>query len=204
MSALGVSPTEFGLKVRSHPGRLAVTSANKSRDATKIELYYSGKISETIVFDRKHLKNNMQTLSKLIKDIGRPCYNEYNPDKPRYQWKNVPSSLILNFLHGYRMNDGTARLVKPDVLARYIEQQNRNEELIDWEVVIVSKSGAEPSVEICGNKISCGIRQATKVANDSITIKRLVNPPDEHLDMSEDEMMKANQFFESNALQSHG
>jgi hypothetical protein len=198
MSALGASPTEFGLKVRSHPGRLAVTSANKSRDTTKIELSYSGKISETIVFDRKHLRNNMHILSELIKDIGHPCYNVYNPDKPRYQWKNVPSSLILNFLHGYRMNEGTTRLVKPSVLARYIEQQNRNEELIDWEVVIVSKSGTEHSVEIDSNNIGCGIRKASKVSNDSITIKRLVNPTDEHLDMSKEEMKMANHFFESN------
>lgn len=198
MSTMGLTPTEFGLKVRSHPGRLVVTSAAKSRNATEIELSYSGRISETIVFDKKHIENNLNTLHDLVKEIGRPCDKEYDPNKPRYHWKNVPTNVILNFLRKYRLNDNTTRLVKPHVLARYIEQQNKNEELIEWDVVIVSKSGTEHYVEIGGNNIACGIRKASKVSNDSITIKRLLNPPDEHLDMSEDEMERANQFFESN------
>jgi hypothetical protein len=197
MSALNLTPSKFGLKVRSHPGRLVVTSAAKSRNATEIELSYAGKISETIVFDKKYIENNLQTLRELIKEIGRPCDINYNPEKPRYHWKMIPSNTILNFLHKYRINDGTVRLVKPDVLARYIEQQNRNEELIEWDVVIVSKSGEEPCVNIGENKIVLGMREA-KISDKSITIKRLVSRTDEHLDLSVEEMEKANQFYESN------
>ena len=197
MSALKRTPSEFGLKVRSHPGRLVVTSAAKSRNATEIELSYAGKISETIVFDKKHIENNLQTLRELIKEIGRPCDINCNPEKPRYHWKMISSNIILNFLHRYRINDGAVRLVKPDVLARYIEQQNRNEELIEWDVVIVSKYGEEPCVNIGEKKIVLGMREA-KISDNSITIKRLVSRTDEHLDLSEEEMEKAKKFLESN------
>ena len=197
MSTLGRTPTEFGLKVRGHPGRLAVTSANKSRSSTKIELSYAGRISETIVFDKKHIENNLHTLHELIKEIARPCDKDYDDSKPRYHWKNVPANVILNFLHKYRLNDSATRLVKPQILAKYIERQNKNEELIEWDVVIVSKSGDEPNVKIGDYNIVLGMREA-KISNNSITIKRLVSKADELLDLSDEEAIKANQFYNSN------
>lgn len=198
MCTLGETPTTFGLKVRSHPGRLVVTSATKSRNATPIELSYDGKISETIVFDMRYLENNKRALEKLINDIGRPCDREYNPKKPRYHWKGIPTDVVVDFLHEYKIKDDAIRLVKPDVLAGYIEQQSEINELINWDVVIVSKDSAEHSVEIGGYDIGCAYRAAEKISNNSITIKRLVSRTDEHLDLSEKEMEEAKQFFELN------
>lgn len=201
MAALNETPTSFGLKVRSHPGRLIVTSAAKSRDATTIELSYAGKISETIVFDKKYLGNNVQALEELVREIAPQQDNNYNPKKPRYQWKNVPSSVILNFLRKYKINESAMRFVKPTVLANYIEVQNKNEELIEWDVVLVSKaekSEEGPIVNILDYKIHPGIRAATNITENSIKIGRLVNPSDEQLDLSAEEVEKANHFFESN------
>lgn len=198
MCTLGETPTTFGLKVRSHPGRLVVTSATKSRNATPIELSYDGKISETIVFDMRYLENNKRALKKLINDIGRPCDIEYNPKKPRYHWKGVPTDAVVDFLHEYRIKDAAIRLVKPNVLAGYIEQQNEINELINWDVVIVSKGSVEHIVDIGGYDIECAYRAAEKISNNSITIKRLVSRTDEHLDLSEKEMEEAEQFFKLN------
>ncbi|MCK5591808.1 MAG: Z1 domain-containing protein, partial [Candidatus Pacebacteria bacterium] len=197
MSTLNLTPTEFGLKIRSHPGRLVVTSAAKSRNATRIELSYAGRISETIVFDKKHIENNLCILHELVKNIGRSCDKEYDDSKPRYHWKNVHANVILNFLHKYRLNDSSVRLVKPQVLAKYIEQQNKNEELIEWDVVIVSKSGNEPNVKIGDYNIVLGMREA-KISTNSITIKRLVSKNDELLDLSDEELEEANLFYKSN------
>ena len=193
MSALNLTPSEFGLKIRSHPGRLVVTSAAKSRHATKIELSYAGKISETIVFDKKYLENNLFTLRRLVKEIGRSCDNK--SEKSRYRWMKVSAAHVLNFLNGYKINERAARFVIPRVLARYIERQNKNDELIEWEIVIISKSRPEHHVNIEGYDIGCVKRTPTKVSNNSITIKRLVSPTDEHLDLSEEEMERAEQFL---------
>ncbi|WP_407355289.1 Z1 domain-containing protein [Methanolobus sp. WCC5] len=197
MSYLNETPTNFGLKVRSHSS-LMVTSAAKSRNAKKIKLSYSGKISETIVFDKKHLKNNMQALHELIKEMGRPFENEFDEKRPRYQWKKVPSAIVIDFLHRYKINEGAMRFVKPAVLANYIKEQNKNEELIEWDVVLVSKYGEGTSFKVLDYEINPGIRAATNISENSITIGRLVNPPDEHSDLSEDEMKIAEQLFESN------
>ncbi len=195
MATLGETPSNFGLKVRSHPGRLVVTSASKSRHANKIELSYSGKISETISFDKKHLTNNKQAMEELIKDINRP-FDKFNPKTPRYQWKKVPSNIVLNFLHKYKIKDGAMRFVKPDVIANYIEQQNKHGELVEWDVVLVSKSGNGPSVKVQGYDVQLIERAALNLTNNAITIKRLVSRTDEHLDLSDDEMKRAQAFYE--------
>lgn len=44
MARIQKTPEEFGLKVRSHPGRLIVTSSGKRRNAERIQLSYDGRI----------------------------------------------------------------------------------------------------------------------------------------------------------------
>lgn len=198
MSAVGETPTNFGLKVRSHPGNLIVTSAGKSRSTTKMKLSYSGRISETIVFDKQFLAENKLAADELIKGFGRPHDNEYNVDAPRFQWKNVSSQEVVNFLHKYKINDAAMKFVKPNVLADYIIKQNENGGLTEWDVVLVSKKDNNEPVEIGNYKIQPLMRAPIKVTNDSITVKRLVSRTDESLDLSEDEKEKAKKYFDSN------
>nr|HID58985.1 endonuclease [Desulfobacterales bacterium] len=194
MAAIGETPENFGLKVRSHPGRLVVTSAGKSRHAARIDLSYSGRISETIVFDRKHSKNNRKALAELIEEIGRPCDEDMNPNSPRYRWHNVESDTVINFLDRYRIQDVATRTVKPAVLSGYIERQVKNGELLIWDVVIVSKLNAEQVVDIGGYSIGCVIRKINTPMNGSFSIGRLVSPSDELLDLTDEEIEQARQF----------
>ena len=92
MVAINSTPENYGLKVRSHPGRLAITSAGKSRNAEKLSISYSGKFPKTIVFDPRTSGKQPQILHILIEHIGCDCTKEIDPGKPRYQWKNVQSA----------------------------------------------------------------------------------------------------------------
>jgi hypothetical protein len=200
MSILKLTPKEFGLKIRSHPGRLAVTSAGKSRNKQKMSISYACRISETILFDPRHSETNLRALEGLIRGIGR------KPDVPLdkthgYQWKGVPANMIITFLAAYRTPDFFARFVDPRRIAAYIEKQNFNNELIEWDVVIISKGDGSSkihetsSISVAGYEIGCVIRNPTDQITDSrIRIKRLVSPSDEALDLSDDEKMKALEF----------
>ena len=53
MAARGMSPREFGLRVRSHPAGLMITSAGKMRNGTRMTVSYTGDISETISFEQR-------------------------------------------------------------------------------------------------------------------------------------------------------
>ena len=52
MADRGMTPSDFGLRVRSHPAGLVITAANKMRNGTPMTVSYSGDITETISFDR--------------------------------------------------------------------------------------------------------------------------------------------------------
>ena len=64
MAAREMSPREFGLRVRSHPAGLMITSAGKMRSGTRMTVSYSGDISETISF-RKTGSNQSSELRKV-------------------------------------------------------------------------------------------------------------------------------------------
>ena len=201
MSELGLTPSEFGLKIRSHPGRLAVTSMGKSRSKQKISLSYSGKISETVVFDPNYSQMNLRALERLIRNIGREPDVRYEANS-RLHWKEVPVDMVLTFLATYRAHDIFGRIVDPKRIAGYIEKQNSKNELVEWDVVIVNrssgslrKSNETHSVSVAGYDIRCVIRNPIfSITNQKISIKRLVSPPDEAVDLSEDELRKAREY----------
>jgi hypothetical protein len=105
-------------------------------------------------------------------------------------------------LDTYKTQDLYARVVDPKGIARYIEKQNPNNELIEWDVVIVNKGSGSSrdsdethSASIAGYDIGCVIRNpVSPITNELISIKRLVSPPDEVLDLSEDELRAALEY----------
>ena len=72
MADRGMTPSEFGLRVRSHPAGLIITAANKMRNGTKMTVSYSADISETISFHRDSEVNrrNHERFSLFIASLG--------------------------------------------------------------------------------------------------------------------------------------
>ncbi len=201
MSTLHKTPEEFGLKVRSHPGRLVVTSAGKRRNAEPIQISYDGKISETVSFDRQYTKNNLKALKDFVREIGRPPDKEIIPKMPRYHWQNIPPATIINFLNRYQQQESAMRLVKASVLARYIERQNGNGELTTWDVVIVSKPEAEKTIKVERYDVGCVLRRPFppgSLSDTTVSIKRLVSPSDELLDLTDGEKERARDYDREN------
>ena len=192
MAALGTTPEKFGLKIRSHPGRLIVTSAGKSRKKQRVLLSYAGSISETVVFDPRHSANNVKALERLLSEIGRDPDYEVNENKPRLRWSNVSSASILNFLNSYRTREEAKRVADPQRWAQFIEKQNLRSELTKWDVVIVSNQKRDYMVNIGKYSIAAQKRKALlPITSEKISIKRLVSPADETLDLTEEEMARA-------------
>lgn len=196
MVAINSTPENYGLKVRSHPGRLAVTSAGKSRNAETLYISFSGEFPKTIVFDPRYLVDNIRVLRTLTEDIGCDCTRKVDPRKPRYHWENVPPIPVLNFLRNYRTQEVAKRVVDPDKIADFIEKQNKNDELIDWHVVIVSNilQDAEHKYQLGQYNIGCVRRTPLEVLTDKISIGTLTSPADEFLDLSVEEIQKALEF----------
>lgn len=203
MIAINSTPENYGLKVRSHPGRLAVTSAGKSRNAERLTISFSGKFPKTIVFDPRHLENNRRVLQTLVQQIGRNCSRDIDPEKPRYHWENVQAAPVLNFLKSYLTQEIAKRVVDPSRIADFIEKQNRNGELVDWQVVIVSNAphDAEHQYQLGKYTIGCSRRTPDIITADKIAIGTLTSPADEALDLTTDEIERALEFDKSRGKQ---
>ena len=186
MVAVGGTPRDYGLKVRSHPA-LLVTSAVKMRHGTEMRLSYSGERSQTIIFtrDRATVERNFETVCDWLASL--PHLSGTSNFDNGYTWRDIPAPTVISFLHQYEFHENSKRM-KGDMLARYIEKQNANDELISWTVHLVSNS--QDKKPECIGKLSVGLnRRSPKPALEMqvegrYTIGVLTDPKDEMVDLS--------------------
>jgi len=177
------TPEEFGLKVRTHPSGLIITGANKMRSGTVMQLSFAGTISETYLFykDENILHRNLKATEDLVLGLG-----SYSIEKNNFVWKQVSGSKIIDFLASYQSHPNS-RLANTRSLMDYIQAQLKQNELVSWTVVLISKNKAENKFTIAGLEI--GLTQRGNVADPSLpeyrlSKSRLLNPPYEMLDFS--------------------
>ncbi len=200
METIGSSPEKFGLKVRNHPGRLAITSAGKSRATERMMITFAGRCLRTIVFDPRNNANNVKALEDLVKNIGRDPDKPLDPKKPRYHWEKVAAGKVVNFLRSYKTQEEAKRVVDPNRIADYIEKQLPKDELTKWHVVIVSNTETKAVHLARIGDLDIGCVQRTPLrANDAdrISIGTLTSPSDEYIDMSEDEITALRDRYEA-------
>jgi hypothetical protein len=199
MVALGKNPKDYGLRVRAHPDGLMVTAAAKMRNGVEVDVTFSQTISESIVFetDRRSLQANLAATEDLIRRAGAALPRE--PGKT-ILWPDVPAADVLRFLGAYR-NPDTATKARPPALAEYIRTRlgASPPELTSWTVALISTEEGN-SFSIAGYDVGL-IRRAMYLPHsqeieeedkerglvegkDRFVLRRLVNPTDEQLDLS--------------------
>ena len=191
MVDVGGTPKDYGLKVRSHPAML-VTSAVKMRNGTEMRLSFSGDISETIIFkrDSKWLAANFDAVESWLTSLG-PC-DPTGIKTGGYTWR-VAAPAILDLLGKYKSHDD-ARRADTDLLTKYVKAQTKNDELLHWTVRLVS-SGLEKATPKFVRGLATGLITRApfpeEQRQDRYTIRRLVSPSDEKIDLTDDELERA-------------
>jgi hypothetical protein len=204
MNTIKATPIMYGLKVRSHPAMI-VTSQVKMRSTTRMKLSYAGDISETTIFyrDPNVINRNLEATKSLIEKIG---INKKLIKKSCYVWSGVKSELIVNFLGQYQTHTD-ARRANTKFLSDYIALQVNQNELIDWTVVLASiqKNNTQKSADgkkTVTNDVSKFFwdLDVGSIYRDDVeeldresryTIKRLVDPSHEYLDLNETQIAEA-------------
>lgn len=194
MALINAEPKEFGLKVLDHPGQLAITSAGKRRNAEVLDLSYSGRISETVVFDLKYSIENLKALETLLADIAADETATPHSDGLLH-WTNVGPDVVIRYLGSYRTHDDAARVVDPKKIALFIRSQLKHGDgdLTEWDVAIISRQARQyHSVRLrIGKEVHCLERRPMRLGQGTLAIGRLVNPSDEWLDFDEEERRAA-------------
>ena len=188
MADRGMTPSEFGLRVRTHPAGLVITSANKMRDGTRMTVSYSADISETISYDPTHDVNrrNHERFSRFIASLGSTGLLRTG----NRIWRGVSGEDVADLLADINVHPGS-RKARGDYLAKYIRSQNRREGLIDWTVVLVSNRHGEYSTELGGwevHPVQRAFHPKDGLDRTSVyRIRRLVSPTDEMIDLTQDQ-----------------
>jgi hypothetical protein len=179
MEAAGATPSEFGLKVRSHPDTLIVTARNKmgSSEKVTVEVGLSREFIETTTLHDEPpiLEVNRDLARELghrLGEIGKP---PSSGERFGGGWlvKHMPVEIVLDFLRGYRNHPGSL-FTDPELVGKYIETR-RLDELGEWDILIagITDKQAEPTThldESFGIPLLCQ-RRARGDGSDEKTIR---------------------------------
>jgi len=204
MVAAGATPKQFGLRVKSH-SVLTVTSRAKMRNARAMQLTYSGDLLQTIVFPNRKddITANFNAADRFISALGpSKCLNEqyFVPEGQKWNghlWRNVPALSVISFLRDYRTHPASFRIMSP-LIADFIEEMNKDRELISWTITLIGKdAGAGPDDKhrtVGGCAVNMLQRNRTTEHADRYSIKTLISPRDQAIDLTEAEWKAAREL----------
>lgn len=138
MAAAGATPETYGLKVRTHPDGMIITALNKMRNSETRKVTFAGHLIQTTKFykDNPLNKENISGLSNWTSSLGNPVPHDGNTPEP-FIWKHVAADKIFNFLNVIKVHPENT-FASAHLLSQYIEAQNREGELTDWTVALIS------------------------------------------------------------------
>jgi len=203
MSELGMTPKDFGLKVKVHPG-LLVTNKMKMRDTREVDVSFASGVAESTAINPKDIEKNWGGLNKLLSvcDLNNiKRFKKLNNGYIKKSWtdivyaNSVKGLDVANFLAEFKTHD-SSRAVIPEIIAKYINSQIGNGELIDWTVVVHSGTGSKIQLEN-GLYIESSRRKVLSIDDEKITFRRLASKNDEFIDLTDEEITQKLNIWES-------
>ncbi|QSZ66929.1 endonuclease [Methanofollis aquaemaris] len=186
MADTGATPEDYGLRVRTHPGNMIVTSVNKMRYGEKMRLSYAGTVSESVVYfrDRNQNEKNIKSTGDFITELNSG--RDFSNMKKYYLWRNIPAEDVISYMdsikthpHSYKANSS--------LISKYIKKASAKGELTSWTIVLMN-SGNGDKIKIGDYEVKSVIRSRLNTedtSSDKYTIRRLISTRDEWLDMDE-------------------
>lgn len=149
MELHGLTPMDFGLAVRSHPGSLVVTARDKMRNTEQVvrEIGLAGCLVETSVLiesDRVRGRN-IEAVRDMVKVLRTHAVAESVDPSQQYSsrlFRKVRSEHVLDFISSFATHPGQLEL-QAAPLSNYIRERR----LEEWDVVIVSNTRARPEAD---------------------------------------------------------
>ena len=175
MEAIGATPEEFGLKIRSHPDTLIVTARNKMGTGSRVVVStgLANKLIETSTLRREEssLYWNRGVAIRFAEKIAAAGRQWSLPDGDGFGWltTKVPAATVIEFIAEFRNHPG-AQLTDSGPIRRYIEER-QDDELAHWDVLLSSVGKGSDAVadESLGVPILCQRRTEGK-RSDSKTL----------------------------------
>lgn len=191
MASLNAIPSEYGLRVRTHPDGLLITAVNKMRHGTVMNVSYANSLIETVFFhkDPDILRNNLNAIDQFIRDLGSPSCSSGQ----HLLWNDVPTPAVLGMLNEYIIHEAS-RKANPGPLKEYIEKQSSHGELTQWTVALINNSQADTVVSLGGHNIGLTTRTPDdNISNSKYALKKghIIDPKHEFIDLTQEQVGEA-------------
>jgi len=103
MNDHGLTPRDYGLKVKNHDDSLIITAKNKMNHASEatVSINYYGELIETrkLVNNSQKISENINFLNDFILNLDSSKYDQ--SEKKNFLWRNINVSDILTFIKNY-------------------------------------------------------------------------------------------------------
>lgn len=182
----GLTPENYGLRVRTHPGGMIITALNKMGWNQRVELTCAGALVQTarLPKDDRLARNTERTEAFL---------NSLSPspevvDERAVVWRGVSSDLLADYLAGQEYPIASMRMAGAD-LAAFIRKQNQQGELVSWTVALMANSQTAPDARrnFAGQRIGLLRRNPARgiQTKTDYTLRKanILSPPDQSLDL---------------------
>lgn len=159
---VGSTPKSVGVKIRTHPGVLQVTAANKKRHAKALTVDYSGKLHQLTRFEEKNteiLNHNIQVFESLIGSISSTHEVVQDKNNGSYLFREVPVDVVLSYFKDFKAHSSHYE-AGADKLVEWIEKYADQ----DWNVVVYSGTQKDmPQQNFAGLDIRMVTRSAYNI-----------------------------------------
>ena len=211
MNSVVQTPKDFGLRVASHP-TLEITSRNKMRTGQEFKRDFSGKLSQTRVFDidGEQYDRNFEAVEDLLYAIKgcRITAEQYQQILGRkapgehFFYQNVSAHDIANFFESYETSK-TATRANSKYMADYIRTMNADGigGVKSWTVCLINVTGHGKAFDIADLKnVGGGIYRKEGSGVDSYettcSIHTMTSADHEYLDYDRNAYDKAQELKE--------
>lgn len=176
MHQLGMTPQDFGLKVRKHPESLLVTAANKSKSAELIEHTISLRdktLESAKLKDCADVMSANYAASKSLISQALTVADEATSNGNYAILRAVPKAQIAEFLGAFGSNASDPYFAGPtsknggSIFAEYV-RSTTEADLRTWDVLVVG-GGAEGSELIGSTKVG-RVNRSMKIADGHVLI----------------------------------
>ena len=155
MKRLGMTPRDFGLKIRTHPDALIVTARNKMRNAETVtkRISWSGEGVETTRIRTSANAANSNSFRHGLCDLAASGYGPTLSPWSNQIFSGIPKELIADLIDSFDMHPQNFQLYtadedRPDFGIAGFLRKTPDPKLQFWDLVI--PNGSEPAADFLG------------------------------------------------------
>ena len=168
MKGLGLTPAQFGLKIKRHPEGFQIAAARKMRDAVDHDgvISINGRVFEstTLSWDSEDRRRNLDALKTLLRVLGPAARTPGKKQGGDPFWQNVDRRTVEEFLSAFRSSvdepyfGGTAS-GRGMIVQNMVEIKNGE----SWDIALISGSGDHVRSEGLPEGHSASVRNGLKL-----------------------------------------